>query len=262
MSGNLNDNNAVQPPLGYAEEPINNIQRVVLNVIEDLKEYGITTGSYRRIENMAVRFYRTKLRGGGNMPSLVSVYANIDFQTRIWSFPSDYIQYTRVAYEHNGVLWTLSLNPNLSMAKMPPTCDSIENANENEMIGGYWFAPFWGTTRVPYASGGGFNVNYYRVGENFIQFYDSLPPGRAVIEYLSAGKAVNGNTLVPIVYEYAFDRYLKWQICELDPQYVKLSTMFRQEYDGALWDANVIRKGKTPREMLDIMYRSSGFKLR
>lgn len=246
-------------------EPIYNIQRVVLNVIEDLKYYGATTKDYARLENMAVRFYRSKLRGF-NMPSLVSEFINIDYTTRIWTFPGDYIRYTKVAYLFGNRLWTLGVDDSLSLAETPEPCsDPIDQAALPVAgAGGYWIAPTAGTTKTYYASGGGFNLNYYRVNneKGYIQFSENLPVGKGVIEYLSAGKGVNGLTLVPLAYEYAFDRYLKWQYCDLKPELKNAGQFFQQEYDMALWDANILKKAPLMEEIQDYLWKASGFKIR
>ena len=242
-----------------------NIQTTVLNVIEDFKEYGATMKDYRRLENMAVRFYSTKLRGF-NMPSLTSVRANIDYSTRIWAFPSDYIRYTKVAYEYGGRLWALTNDDTLAMAETPNICSNPVDwaALPTTSNSGYWLAPFIGSTRTFYASGGGFNANYYRVNheKGYIQFSEALPAGKAVIEYLSSGEDVNGLTLVPRAYEYAFDRYLKWQYCDLKPSLKGAAAGFKQEYELALWDANILAKAPTIQECLDEIYKGSGIKYR
>lgn len=245
------------------DEPVNNIQRVVLDAISDLKFYGATMKDYRWLENIAVKFYRTKLRGF-NMPSLVSVEVGVDNATRIWAFPADFIRYTKIAYRHNGRLWTLGYDNSLDLSEVPEPCgDSIDDATI-EPRGGFWFAPYITGGRTYYATGGGFNVNYYRPNyeKGYIQFSESLPVGRAVIEYLSAGRQVDGYTLVPIAYEYAFNRYLKWQYCDLNPRWKAAAGGFRQEYEGAMWDANILSKAPTQQELLDEIYRSCGFRLR
>lgn len=253
----------VNVPQGYVPEPVNNIQRICLNVIESMKDYGITTSRYVWLENEAVRFYRTKLRGY-NMPSLVSVNVNVDQQTRIWSFPGDYIQYTRVAYNHNGFLVTLGRNDDINFSNGPELCETPIEQLTIPPISGYYLAPLWGTNVTLYSSGGGFSENYYRVNEDkgYIQFSESLNPGKAVVEYLSAGRGVNGYTLVPIAYEYAFDKYLKWQLCLLTKNLVKLSPAFEEDYRNSLWDANILKKAPTTKEMMDVIYQTCGFKLR
>jgi hypothetical protein len=252
----------VVTPQGYVPEPVNNIQRIVLNAIEDLSEYGVTTAKYSKIENMAVQYYRTIFRGQ-NAPSLVSVAVNIDYATRVWSFPSDYIQYTRVAYELNGRLWTLGRLNDISLASSPDVCQQ-EIGVASIPVSGYWLAGgYWNGYQTAYASGGGFNINYYRVyeTERFIQFAESLPPGRAIVEYLSAGRGVNGMTLVPISYEYAFKLFIKWQYCLHSPKLAKLAPQFEFDYGMAMWNSNLM-KSPNVREYMDEWYRASGFTLR
>lgn len=247
------------------DEPIHNIQRVVLSSLNALKFYGATMRHYKWMENIAVQFYRTKLRGY-NMPSLVSVRTSLTDNSRVWDFPSDLIRYTKVAYEVGGQLVTLGIDESLDLSESPPLCQNgIDEVNNQTLLyGGYWLAPGWGMQKTFYASGGGFTLNYYRPDyeKRRLVFRENLPPGRLVIEYLSSGRGVNGLTLVPIAYEFAFDRYLKYQFCDLNPSLKSAASGFRQEYEDAKWDANVLM-GKYPvYEMTDTVYRSSGFHLR
>lgn len=252
--------NLVQPPLGYYPEPIHNIQRLVLVVIEELKEYGVTTAKYRWLEMVATEFYRTVLRGF-NMPSLVSEKMTINYGVRNWAFPPDYIQFTKIAYNVNGRLVTLGYFEEMNIADAPQSCPgSLEDVPLSN--GGFWLAPYWGSNLNLYSSGGGFARNYYRVVNNqYIQFSQDLPPGEAIVEYLSSGKAVNGLTLIPIAYEHSFKNYLKWQFCLLNLKYIKLAPTFRELYDGAIWNSNALM-GKPIEAFLDEMYKVSGFKIR
>lgn len=257
MSGNL-----VTPPQGYVPEPIFNIQRICLNVISDMEDYGAKTSNYRRLENMAVRYYRTKFRGF-NAPSLVSVNTNVDNVTRVWAFPPDYIRYTKIAYNINGRLWTLGCDESINLSNSPQICQTPIQSSP-VVIGGYWMAGgIWNGYQTAYATGGGFNINYYRVyeTEGYIQFAQSLPVGRAVVEYLSAGRGVNGMTLIPIAFEYAFDKYLKWQFCMSKKDLVRLGKEYQEQYELAMFDARSLM-GKNPQEYMDEWYRASGFKLR
>lgn len=246
------------------EEPIYNIQRVVLNVIEDLKDFGVGMKDYRRLENIAVRDYRRVFRMG-TVPSLVSEYINIDYATRVWQMPGDLFRYTKVAYEIGGRLLTLGVDPTLSLAEVPDICaGSIDTFNLNTVTGGFYFAPGVTGQRVMYAMGGGFNINYYRADydRRIIIFSEQLPPSRAVVEYLSAGKNVNAMTLVPVASEDALDKYLKWQFCSLSKNLRPLAPEFEAQYEMARIRAIQVTRAFNIEEGLDQIYRSSGFRLR
>lgn len=246
------------------DEPIYNIKRIVLNVIEDLKDFGVGMKDYRRLANIAVRDYRRVFRIG-TVPSLVSEYVNIDYATRVWQMPGDLFRYTKVAYEYEGRLITLGIDPMLSLAQVPGICDgSIDTLNLNTITGGFYFAPGITGQRVMYAMGGGFNLNYYRpdYDRRIIIFSEQLPPGRAVVEYLSAGKGINDMTLIPISAEDAMDKYLKWQFCSLSKDLRALAPEFEQQYEFARIRAVQVVRAFTISEGLDQIYKSSGFKIR
>lgn len=246
------------------DEPIYNIHRCVLNVISDLSDFGVGMKDYARLRNIAVRDYRRVFRLGA-VPSLVSKWVNIDYATRVWQMPPDLFRYTKIAYEFNGRLVTLGIDNNINLAEVPDMCEKgIDITNINTFTNGFFLAPIGTNQKVYYASGGGFALNYYRPDyeRRIIVFSDVLPPGRAVVEYLSAGANISELTLVPIAAEKALDAYLKWQFCKLSKELRPLAQDFEMEYNSALLTTIQTTFEFNIEEGLDQVYRSSGFKLR
>lgn len=246
-------------------EPIRNISFVTMSVISQLKFYGVGTKDYAWLEEIASRHYQTKLRAF-NMPSLRSEKVNVDYATRMWAYPSDYIRYTKIAYSYNGQLYLLGVDNNLDLSDKPEVCDE-EIETQPTVNGGYylWGYGFGGVGTTPYAAGGGFSANYYRdyPDKRYIQFRNTLPPGVAVIEYLSMGKNVNGETLVLPTFEDALHKYLMWQACELmnNPQLTPMSKDKERQYKDAIWDSKIL-SGPHTYEYQKELYRACGFVLR
>jgi hypothetical protein len=233
-----------------------------------MKNFGYSMNDYDWIEQLAIEFYQHKL-SAFNMPSVVAEYVDVDANTKIWPMPADYIRYTKVGYKTGNRVWTLGVDNTLAFQD-PDACGTIEEAQSNPNYGnssGFWIAEgfYNGTYFGPiYTAGGGFNVNYYRVNDKqrYIQFAEALPNGKAVIEYLSSGKNVCGNTLIPLAYFDAFQKYLLWQMCELKPELINLAKDRERQYTDAMWDANIVAKSPTVDEIMDTIYGASGFNIR
>jgi len=249
-------------------DPVKNITHVVLTAINRMKNFNYSITDYEWLEQIAIEYYQQEL-SAYNMPSVVAEYVNVDTNTRIWPMPADYIKYTKVGYKIGNRVWTLGIDNSIAFDTVGP-CETITEAslNPNVSVGtGFWIAEgfYNGTYYGPlYTAGGGFNVNYYRVNdkERYIQFVEALPNGQAVVEYLSSGKNVCGNTLVPLSYVDAFQKYLLWQMCELKPELINLAKDRERQYKDSLWDANILAKGPSVDEIMDTIYGASGFNIR
>jgi hypothetical protein len=250
------------------KDPVKNITHIVLTAINRMKNFGYSMNDYDWIEQLAIEFYQHKL-SAFNMPSVVAEYVDVDANTKIWAMPADYIRYTKVGYKTGNRVWTLGIDNTLAFQE-PDACGTIEEAQNNPNYGnssGFWIAEgfYNGTYFGPiYTAGGGFNVNYYRVNDKqrYIQFAEALPNGKAVIEYLSSGKNVCGNTLIPLAYFDSFQKYLLWQMCELKPELINLAKDKERQYTDAMWDANIVAKSPTVDEIMDTIYGASGFNIR
>lgn len=249
-------------------ERISNIDSIVTSTLNQMKDYGLGQKDYAWLMNIAVGFYSDRLRGF-NMPSLVCEKFPVDLKTRIWSFPSDYMRYTKIAYKMGNSMGIniLGLNEDLNISNPIGSCaEPIQSAPP--MQEGYWLAgvvDFSGAVAQPlYATGGGFAENYYRPDyhNRCIRFNDNLPVGMAFIEYLSSGKGVDGSTLVPLTYRAAFEMFLKAEICLLRKGLINIEPLFRRQFNAQMWDSNLLEKGLTEQEHRDVVYRASGFNLR
>jgi len=244
------------------DQPVKNIQSLVLSTISRTKNLGISSSDYMWLLEIAISFYQEKLRGF-EMPSLVSEPIEINLANRVWPMPADFIAISRVAYAHGGRLWDLTVDNTIDLNDVPGVCEPAKTSDTGD---GYFMPGYWYASYVRYGEGGGKNVNYYRVDhENRrILFSESIPVGRGVVEYLSAGKNVSEFTFIPLPYVDAFRNYLIWQIHEhsdIDKAYARSKDKERQ-YRDSMWDSNILAKSPTLRELLDELYKGSGLNLR
>jgi len=256
-------------------ERISNIGNIVDSVLNQMRDYGMSGSDRAWLMNIAISFYSDRLRGF-NSPALVTSKIAVSMKTRIWSFPSDYIRYTKVAYQSQAgsMIYILGLNDDINISDGPATCgDDITMAVPPPDQSGYWLSGWGGLGGSPwinpiYASGGGFAINYYRVDyeNNCLRFSEKLPVGHAYVEYLSAGKGVNEGTLVPLAYRAAVESWLITRCCELKPSVRALARDMYSSFKDDSWrrmmDANSMTFALNVQENMDEIYRASGFVIR
>lgn len=245
------------------EQPVKSIHNLVLSTISRNRNMGISNSDYMWLLEIAISFYQEKLRGF-EMPSVVSEEVDINLANKVWAMPPDFIAISRVAYLENGRLWDLTLDNNINIDNPVTLCEAPvydQSASNDWVLPGFWYATF---TR--YGEGGGKNVNYYRIDyENRrVIFSESVPVGKGVVEYLSAGKNVNEHTYIPLPYVDAFRNYLVWQIHENSekPMLYQRSKDKERQFRESMWDSNILAKAPTLRELLDELYKASGLNLR
>jgi hypothetical protein len=246
--------------------PEKNIKYLVLSTISRLKKMGVDTSDYVWLLQIAIEFYSEQLRGF-NMPSLVSEEIPVNLQNRIWAFPPDLMAVQRLAYKSgDGRLWELSPDINMDLTNEPSACGIPEY--NNTATGAIWNSAFWasGFSGTMYASRGNLNTNYYRIDyeKRRVVFMESVPVGVGVVEYLSAGKDVGEDTIIPLTYIDSMRKYLIWQAFENSPLPLHQQTSKDKErqYNEALFDANTLTKVSNIRELLYNLYEESGFSLR
>jgi hypothetical protein len=242
-------------------EPVKNIRYAVLSAIEDLKFDGLSPEEhYEWLKQIAIRAFQHTFKGA-NMPSLKTVKVPINGSSRVWAWPPDYIRYTKIGYITGNRFYTMSVDPTIVIVDDGADCnESIDSIGDSSVSGGYWFWG-WDSGYTPmYASGGGFNFNYYRedTEHGWIRFVESLEAGSVVIEYLSTGANVNELTLVPLAYMETLVLYLQWQACLKTKNLKQLAATYQEQYQRAMWDSNILAKSPTPEEIRDMVNMGSG----
>lgn len=246
-----------------APQPTKDIKYFVLSAISQLKNLGVNTADYVWMLEIATTFFAEELRTF-NAPSLVSEDIAINLANRVWAFPPDYIALSRVAYKRGRFLWDLTVDNSIDFESAPEPCETPQyNQGQNFYINPYWYYDIAGHR---YGEQGAKNVNYYRVDHNKRQiiFSESIPVGKGVIEYLSAGKDIGEHTLVPLGYASAFRAYLMWKALRLsgDARNTNLAPSFERTYKDLMWDSNIVSKSYTPQEMTDAINRGTSFNLK
>jgi hypothetical protein len=194
----------------------------VMNTLNELEDYSMR--NYKRFIQLAIDGYR-----GLHIKHLNSVkvaYLPVDMEMKTVQFPSDYVEYVKIAVSLNGQVWTLTRNDKLHLPRefdcgldVPSILRGETQNIDTTVWGGYYFTDHlymgrWVTDM--FGIGGGFNSAYYRIDEERRQIVlnGTIPNNEIILEYVSTGIDLNEDTLVPVQALDALKAYIHWKNIE------------------------------------------------
>lgn len=126
-------------------------------------------------------------------------------------WPIDMYDYIKIGTPVNGQIVTLTRNDNLEMP-IGLECGQVTGVDLTSTLG--TDAPFWNWVIVDYASTGGHNFAYYRSDKDNrrIVFHGDCLGRQIVIEYVSSGVSLSGETFIPAELTQLLKLYLNWQL--------------------------------------------------
>lgn len=166
------------------------------------------------------------------------------------TLPSDYIAYTAISINMCGRRWTLTQNDdilpttatrcNIPIRGILSGCCEGDNPEIAIPSNGFNFMGYWnnGVWNAPaYGIGGGFNRAYFNVDEfnNRINFNGVIPKNRGILQYLTDGIDLCGESVVPMKYKAAIRALAEWQFKLHDTQVgIGEKQLFKQESNEAM----------------------------
>jgi len=125
--------------------------------------------------------------------------------------PGDCIDYVRIGTPLNGVIYTLTRNDNLDMP-IGMECGVVTGVDVSAQITGEPL--YWNWTTVDYAATGGWNFGYYRFDKanRRIVFKGDCVGRQIVVEYITTGINLSGDTWIPRELQQLLKLYLNWQL--------------------------------------------------
>ena len=141
----------------------------------------------------------------------INWYAGAIDSTGCIDLPIDCIDYVRIGTCINGVLYTLTRNDNICMP-IGMECGIVTGLDTTQTLPGEPI--YWNWNTVDYASTGGHNFMYFRMDKanRRIVFKGDCVGREIVIEYISTGISLSGDTWIPREYMQMLKLYLNWQI--------------------------------------------------
>ena len=129
--------------------------------------------------------------------------------------PNDYVNYTRIGVcKPDGRIYTLGYDNQICLSKGIDACGD-EVANDGK-LGSTWIGNYRNgeSTGGVYGLGGGQNANgYYRIDRenNQIALSSDVEQDEIILEYISDGSNVNGDTKINTLSEEALRAYIYWK---------------------------------------------------
>jgi hypothetical protein len=152
----------------------------------------------------------------------VSWYAGEVDSNGVIDWPVDMFDYIRIGTPVNGQIVTLTRNDNLEMP-IGLECGQVTGLDTTAVLGSQPLYYNW--SPVDYAATGGGNFAYYRTDkENRRTVFKGDCTGRQIIiEYVSSGVSLSGETFIPTELTQYLKLFLMWQLklyaAEKDTEY-------------------------------------------
>ncbi len=232
------------------------IRGVVMSVINELRLSSVR--DYEYLEQLAIEGFR-------ELKLFTSVSLEVEYLTmnaaKMVTLPSDYEQYSKIGIRLNGQIWTLTANDKIAMPSGVTKCgDPINESLKGEGLGYYGYVGHTHNGRYVdslYSVGGGFNISYYRVDRrnNTILFSNDVPRSEIVLEYVSNGRDICGNTFIPAKYLEAVKRLVHWKRVEFRED-IGVSSKNRRLrlFEDALDKAWALENYPTKDEVMDVLW--------
>lgn len=226
----------------------------------------VTGREYTWLEQVAIEYLSDKAPLDGNV-SLKCAYIDLGSTARIFKLPTDCMRISKIALRSGNRVWTLTVDNNLAIPENVFDCTTDQDVS-SEFAGFYPYSYAYGWWNSPmYTLGAGQNVRYYRIiegqGGKEIIFSHNIPDGRLIVEYLSNGSNISGDTMIDTTYSEPFRLYLMSQYVMFKGTREEKS-MYKElqiQYEAAQWEANTLAKADRIYEIIDAMAQSSEFNL-
>ena len=206
----------------YSKE---NAFRYLQIILEGRQEYGFKSSTELRTQELTVTALNT-----------------VDV-------PLDYVDYVRIGYEIDGEIWTLTKNNNIKLPR-GLNCGQVIAADSTPMgSSGRW---------VDFSARGGHNFLYYRYDKELRRLvFEGDAVGRTIIlEFISDGVSMDGETYVPTDMGAMLIAYLEWQLKLYGVKENKSNNdteYYRREFSAARKEYTSSKLKFTADEVLDVL---------
>lgn len=183
---------------------ISTVKTIVTSALFRLRKP--TSGdAYTWLEQVAVEYLGQRAPMDGNV-SLKCMYYTMTNSARVAAVPPDCMRISRIALRSGNRVWTLTLDNNLAIPENIFDCNTNNDVSSDYLA--FWpQGPFgwWSNPSYNFTRGGGQNIRYYRIvednGQKLIIFdHGNMPDGQVIIEYLSNGSDISGETMINVTY--------------------------------------------------------------
>jgi len=185
------------------------IQHVVRNY---MNERNYTMDQYKRLVQIAIRGFSNLSMT--EMHSVSTYYGIPDVSGQLF-LPSDFVDYIAIGYKLGDKIYVLSRNKSLYINK-DGSNGQVELSEGDTNVSPYLFSDHYRDGLLIshlYGINGSFSDRCFNIdSENkILQFSSSVPRSEMIVEYVSTGVSLNGNTYIPRYAEAALVEWLYWR---------------------------------------------------
>ena len=178
------------------------------------------------------RLLQLAIEGFGDLnifytPSFKTSYFTVSSINTV-DLPEDFVDYYRVGMIVDGKVWELSRNNNIPIINSLD-CGAWAGDADNQTLSTQQYE--W-----HYSFSGGKNVGYYRIDNELrrIVFSGDMMGREVVLEYISTGVSVSGNTWVPREVAEVLKEYIHWKSIQRTDDAVSQKELAQRNYYLAL----------------------------
>lgn len=230
------------------------LQNIVANVLNDLNIYS--KENYKRYMQWVIRAF-TQL----NMYTLRTVETVIlsVSDTGAAIYPKDFIDYARIGECIGGKIYELGYNADLCLPRATE-CGEDVNANydsDSEGTGAVSLLYNYPLGYRWYGVRGGQAESYYNIDRELgqIQLSNSIT-GDLVLQYISSGVSINGDTYIPRQAQESLIAFVHWQKSKWDGEPLNRTLMLKRDFEEEETKLTNFETIPTLQEILDVFYES------
>lgn len=194
-----------------------NVNYVVMSILNRLRDYSMR--HYMFIAQLVIEGYGELALW--HLDTIEVVYLRMSSAKTV-DLPTDFVDYTKIGIPVNGKLRILTKKDNILLPRSFADGAPVGNADdENSTSGSIFFVDHFRNgqfTAGLYGLSGGIDSAYYRIDRESRQivFSGTVVRGEVVLEYVSSGIKLSGQTNIPRETVPALQAYVAWNMVKWD----------------------------------------------
>ena len=196
------------------------VDYVVMGILNRLRDMSMR--SYVFIAQLIIEGYAELALW--HLDTIEVVYLRMS-SAKVVDLPTDYVNYVKIGIPVNGKLKVLTHKENILLPRTFADGAEVGNADDdNAGAGSIFFVDHFRSGQFVaglYGLSGGIDDAYYRIDreKRQIVFSGSIPRSEVVLEYVSSGIKLSGQTNIPRETVPALQAYVFWKMIDLDMKY-------------------------------------------
>lgn len=196
------------------------VNYVVMSILNRLRDFSMRHYAY--IAQLVIEGYNELSLW--HLDTIEVVYLRMS-SAKVVDLPTDYVDYVKIGIPVNGKLKILTKKDNILLPRTFADGAPVGNTDdENAGTGSIFFVDHFRSGQFVaglYGLPGGLDNAFYRIDRENRQivFSGSIPRAEVVLEYVSSGIKLSGQTNIPRETVPALQAYVAWNMIKWDKKY-------------------------------------------